>query len=122
MDKAQALHSFWSSFGLDAYDMYTVPTGASMPYITYETSTDSLDGVLNLGASLWFHSMSWAEITQKADEIAARLSNGGQVLKLDTGYLWVTPGSPFAQRMDDPTDDAIRRIIINVQAEFLTAA
>jgi hypothetical protein len=122
MDKAQALHSFWSSFGLDAYDMNTVPTGASMPYITYEVSTDSLDNVVNLTASIWYHSMSWAEITQKADEIALRLSAGGQTVKLDAGYLWITPGSPFAQRMDDPTDDAIRRIILNVQAEFLTAA
>ena len=121
MDKAQALHSFWSSFVWPAYDEYTVPTGSSMPYITYEVSTDSLDSPVSLTASLWCHSMSWAEISQKADEIAARLSAGGQVIKLDNGFLWLTPGSPFAQRMDEPSDDSVRRIILNVQAEFLTA-
>lgn len=30
-------------------------------------------------------------------------------------------GSPFAQRMSDPNDDMIRRIYINITAEFLTA-
>lgn len=122
MDKAQGIHSFWSSYGLDAYDMYTVPTGSSMPYITYEVSLDRLDGVLNLSASLWYHSTSWSDVSKKADEILESLSNGGRVIKLDQGYLWVTPGTPFAQRMDDPTDDSIRRIILNIQAEFLTAA
>ena len=122
MNKAQAIHSFWSSFDWPAYDESTVPTGASMPYITYEVSTDSLGEPVTLTASLWYHSMSWAEISQKADEIAERLSSGGQVIKLDSGYLWITPGSPFSQRMDEPSDDAIRRIILNVQAEFLTAA
>lgn len=122
MNKAQAIHSFWSSFGWHAYDESTVPTDASMPRITYEVSTDRLDGPVMLTASLWAHSMSWVEITAKADEIAERLKNGGQVIKLDSGYLWITPGSPFSQRMDEPSDDTVRRIILNVQAEFLTAA
>ena len=122
MNKDQGLHSFWSSFGLEAYDETTVPTGAEMPYVTYEASTDSLDSPVLLTASLWYRSMSWAEICSKRDEIATRLSNGGEVIKLDDGYLWITPGTPFGQRSDDPTDDAIRRMILNVQAEFLTPA
>ena len=40
MDKAQALHSFWSGFGLTAYDENTVPDGAQLPYITYEVEGD----------------------------------------------------------------------------------
>lgn len=122
MNKDQALHSFWSSFGLVAYDEQTVPTGATAPYITYEVATDRLDEPVSLTASIWWRSMSWVEINQVRDAIALRLSNGGQTIKLDDGYLWITPGSPFSQRMDEPSDDAIRRIILNVQAEFLTAA
>lgn len=122
MNKDQALHSFWSSFGLDAYDEQTVPAEAVLPYITYEVSTDRLDEPVMLTASIWLRSMSWVEINRVRDAVAQRLSNGGQTIKLDDGYLWITPGSPFSQRMDEPSDDAIRRIILNVQAEFLTAA
>lgn len=120
MNKDQGLHYFWSSFNLTAYEENTVPDGAVMPYLTYEVATDRVDGVVPLTASLWYYSTSWEDISLKRDEIAARLANGGEVIKLDDGYLWIVPGSPFSQRMDDPADDAIRRIILNVQAEFLT--
>ena len=122
MNKDQALQYFWSSFGLNAYDELTVPDEAKAPYITYEVSTDRWDSPVMLTASLWWRSMSWVEINAKRDEIASRLANGGQVIKLDDGFLWITQGSPFSQRQDDPSDNAIRRIILNVQAEFLTAA
>jgi hypothetical protein len=35
MNKSQALQSFWESFGIPAYNEYTVPDNAEMPYITY---------------------------------------------------------------------------------------
>ena len=119
MDKDQALHSFWSGFGLPAYDSQTVPQDAQLPYITYETTTDSLGNALTLTNSLWYRSTSWVDISRKSSEIAQSLE-GGKVIKIDGGYLWLFKGTPFAQRMSDP-DDSIRRIVINVQAEFLTA-
>ena len=67
MDKSQALHEFWSSFGLPAYASETVPDDATLPYITYDVSTDSLDYVINLNASLWYRSMKWEEISKKAE-------------------------------------------------------
>ena len=69
MDKAQTLHNFWSGFGLPAYASGTVPDNAILPYITYDVSTDSFDYVVNLNASLWYRSMKWDEISQKAEEI-----------------------------------------------------
>ena len=42
MDKSQALNTFWNSFGIPAYDEYTVPDGTSIPYITYDTATDAV--------------------------------------------------------------------------------
>ncbi len=119
MDKAQALYSFWSSFGITAYDVNTVPDDATLPYITYETATDSLDNVLSLTASVWYRSKSWELIERKTAEIA-RAIYAMSPIQLDDGYLWLNKGTPFAQRMTDP-DDTIRRMIINVQAEFLTA-
>ena len=45
MDKAQAIHSFWSGFGLTAYDAATVPTGDNaprFPYLTYDVAWGSI--------------------------------------------------------------------------------
>lgn len=123
MDKAQALQGFWSGFGLSAYDENSVPDDASMPYITYNVATDSIERVLPLSGSLWYKSTSWAEISQKADEIAEVIaaSGGYYIAKIDGGYLWIVKGTPFAQRMREESDSNIRRIYINITAEYLTA-
>lgn len=118
MNKEQALQSFWSTFGLSAYDETDVPDDAQFPYITYSVITDKLDTVVNMNASLWYRSTSWKDISDKKEEIAEYLKRG-QVLQLDNGYLWIVQGHPFAQRIADE-DDAIRRIVLNIQAEFLT--
>lgn len=120
MDKGQAIQSFWSQFGLPAYDQNTVPHDAEMPYITYNASFGKLGDVLPMNASLWYSSYSWADISQKADEIAEAIGYGYQISKIDGGYIWITQGSPFAQRASDP-DGEIRRIYLNIMAEYLTA-
>ena len=119
MDKAQALYNFWASFQLPAYDEQTVPDEAQLPYITYETITDSLGNQLPLTASLWYRSKSWQDITKKAQEIASYIGEGGVNLGYTGGSLWITRGSSFAQRIADPNDDGVRRIHININAEFL---
>ena len=120
MDKEQAIHTFWSSFGIPAYDEYSVPDDAKMPYITYNVVDDILDKPVVMHGSLWYRSRSWAEIVAKKKEIADFLE-GFVTYKLDTGWVWIVQGSPFAQRMNDPNDDNIRRIYINIQAEYLTS-
>lgn len=122
MDKSQAIQGFWSSFSIPAYDSRTVPDDATTPYITYDVSTGALNSMLVMTANVWYRSTSWATISQKVDEIAAKLGrNGYYSAKVDGGYLWMTQGTPFAQRMDDPDDDMIRRYYLQVNAEFLTA-
>lgn len=122
MDKAQALNHFWSSFGLPAYDENTVPDDAVLPYITYNTVTDSLGNVVPLSGSVWYHGTSWQAVEAKAAEIAEYVGRRGHVvIELDNGYVWFTKGTPFAQRTPDPDDPQMRRIYINIMAEFLTA-
>ena len=118
MNKAQTINEFWNSFGIPAYDMYTVPTGAQMPYITYEYAEDNLDNVVMLSASVWYKSTSWVAVTGKAAEIAEYIGNG-KILKTDEGYIYIARGTPFIQRLSD-TDDTIRRIYINIQVEYMT--
>ena len=58
MDKAQAIHDFWSRFSLPVYDENTVDDDAVMPYITYSVATGSLEDIVLLNASLWYRSTS----------------------------------------------------------------
>ena len=120
MDKMQALHNFWSSFELPAYDENTVPADAGYPRITYEAASDSLDTVVILSASLWYWSLSWEDITLKADEIAEYIENiYPPAIKIDTGRMFIKRGTPFAQRMSDP-DGNLRRILLTINVEFFT--
>lgn len=123
MDKFQTVHSFWSSFGLNAYDENTVPAGddlPELPYITYDVVIGDFGDFTAMSASLWYYGTSWSQITAKLSEIEARLGRGGVVLPTDNGAIWITKGSPFAQRMSDE-NDMIRRIFMNISAEYITA-
>ena len=119
MNKIQALNSFWSSFGLTAYDETSVPDGSIMPYITYEVASDTWGNDLALSASLWYRNSSWKEITEKEIEIANYITRGGRLISYDDGAFWIRKGSPWAQRMADETDDFVRRIVLNLEIEFL---
>ena len=123
MNKETALHSFWNSFGVPAYDETTVPNrkDRTYPYITYNMATDSLGNVVSLHASLWFQSNSWVGVTNLKDAIAKRITGDRfETVKFDDGYIYIVGGTPFAQRVDDE-DDTIKRIYINAQADFLCA-
>lgn len=123
MTREKALHQFWSSFGLKAYDEMTVPTGddaPALPYITYEVVTDNLNHPVSISGSVWYRSTSWTEVTQKAEQIAEAIGYGHLMIKIDGGYMYLTRGTPFAQRVGDE-DDSIRRILLNLTCEYLTA-
>jgi hypothetical protein len=125
MTKAAAIYNFWSSFGLTAYEENAVPTGddaPNFPYITYQFVTDSFENEVLMTASLWYRSTSWAQANAKAEEISRYIGIGGTIFKCDGGRVWVKRGIPFAQRMGDETDSLIKRIYINITAEFFTAA
>lgn len=123
MTKAAAIFKFWSSFGLDAWEETVVPTGddaPGFPYITFSLATDSFGTEVAMSGSVWYRSTSWLEANAKADEIAERLGLGGIVIPCDGGAVWIKPGTPFAQNMADPSDEAIRRKRINITAEYIT--
>lgn len=119
MDKAQALHSFWSSYGIPAYDENTVPDDATLPRITYKVVEGALDEREQINASVWYRDTSWAAIEAKTKEVAEAIGRGGKIIKIDGGYAWITRGTPFAQRMGDD-DDTIRRMYLTTYVEFLT--
>ncbi len=119
MTKEQALHSFWSQFGIKAYDSNTVPEDAELPRITYNVITDNFDSPNVLNASIWDRSRSWESVTNILHTLEQNLGYGGQTITYDSGMMWVKRGRPFAQRMSDP-DDSIRRIFINIEVEYIS--
>ena len=119
MDKAQALHSFWSEFGIPAYDENSVPDSVKLPYITYESSSDEFGNSLALTASVWYRSSSWIEITEKVMEIAERITRGGAIITYDGGAMWIQRRTPWAQRLGDPSDDTIKRVVLSIAIEYI---
>ena len=128
MNKAEAIYNFWSSFGLpaideqSAYDPETLrQLNIDFPYITFQTGIGDFSQDVSLSADLYYRSTSWAEIEAKAAEIAEFIGMGGKIVRYDGGAVWIKRGSPMYQRMsaDNPFD--IRRIHININAEFLSA-
>ena len=120
LDKFQAIHYFWNSFGIPAYESTTVPEGTNLGdfYITYDASIDSLGRAVPMSASIWHkNTMSWEAISKKAEEISDALSSVYTV-PMRVGYLYITRGTPFAQRMSDE-DESVRRIYITIMAEYL---
>ena len=117
MTAEQAIHAFWSSFSLTAYDENSVPDTAELPYITYSLSYDTFDNQVSMVANLWYQSTSWLGITNKLHEISEGITQGGKVLTTNSGYIWIKRGSPFGQRMGD-VENNIKRMLINVSAEY----
>lgn len=119
MDKWQALDSFWRSFGLPAYDEASVPDTAQFPYITYSAAIDNLENTVALAGNLWYRSTSWREISQKATQIEAYLSNGGTLIQMDEGYLWIVKGAPFAQRANE-VNESVKHIYLALMGNYLS--
>lgn len=125
MTKSQAVYTFWASFGYPAYDETTVPVGdlaPDFPYVTYSYSAGSLDDAgtpLMLTASFWDRTTSWGRGEQFAELVAMTVRHMPPI-ECEGGYVWIRQGSPFMQRMGDPSDDMIRRVLFNLDVKFLT--
>ena len=123
MTKAAAIYNFWAGFGLPAFEENSVPSGVdepAFPYITYQLITDSFGDGAAMTASLWYRDSSWVKANAKADEISEAIGYGGDVISCDGGSIWIKRGQPFAQRMGDASDQMIKRIIINIEAEYFS--
>lgn len=124
MTKAAALYSFFSSFGIPAYEensIYSMKNAPAFPYLTYEIQTDSFseyDAALSF--SLWYSSESWVSANAKSAEISAYIGSGGKVIPCDGGYILIQRAHPFAQNMGDDSDDMIKRITHNISVRYYT--
>ena len=121
MDKFEALYSFWSSFGIPAFEENSVPTGddyPDYPYITYEVATGGFNSAISVNGYIWTRSNSWEEADEITEEIATRLKYGGELYPYDGGSLWITAQDNFASNMGDYTDNMIKRKVLNVTLNY----
>ena len=79
INTAQALYQFWSSFGLPAYTVGTVPLEAQLPYITYSLVETEPFQPLTHYAQVWYRTTSNSALLAKVDEIMAVLKNGVKI-------------------------------------------
>ena len=122
--KEEALHGFWSSFGIAARDETTVPDNALARfgghYVAYNVPTASIGETVPLYGNLWYKDSSLEDISLKVNEISRYIGLDGARIPFDGGVLWIVRGVPFSQRMADE-DDTIRHIYINLTAEYISA-
>jgi hypothetical protein len=122
MDKWQAQNSFWNSFGIPAWEEHSVPDNQKnvYPRITYEAATATFETLVPITASIWDKSTSWATADTLANTIESYIKSMG-CPEVEGGRYRVFIGdTTFAQKMDDPADDQIKRILLNVTFEFMT--
>lgn len=132
MNKQQAYNAFFSRFGVFAFEENTVPTDdvfakliasgnikSKFPYITYQVLMDDLDHAVFPTASIWDKGSSWERADLLANAISEYVQNT-TTIKLDTGRMFITKGSPFAQHQEDAADTDIRRVLLNFGVEFFT--
>lgn len=131
MNKQQAYSAFWNGFGVLAFEENSVPTKdvlaqlaatAGKPtdiYITYQVLIDDLGGRIFPTASIYSKSSSWEKADTLSNAISSRIKTMNTI-KLDSGRMFITKGSPFSQHMGEEGDQTIKRIVLNLGVEFLT--
>lgn len=127
MTKAAALQTFFSSFGLPAYEENFVYSMALQgqapvfPYLTYEGKTDYFgEADATISFSLWYRTDTLTEINAKSQQISAAIGRVGKIVACDGGYILIQRSQPWGQNMGDDSDDMIKRNVHNLNIRFYT--
>lgn len=123
IDVMEALHQFWSQFGIPAFVEGTVPdempngnggtVKVEMPYITYHVAIPEWKNSASTYARIWYRSTSFNGLFRKVAQISNAIGEGISI-PLDNGCLVLFKDSLFCQYMPDETDDA------NVKTAYLS--
>lgn len=109
---AEALNTFFSGFGLDAYQEDSVPDDAALPYITFSLSVPEWNQKASNYARVWARTRSNTWLIQKADQITAAIGEMKSI-SYEGGYLVIWPETPLTQILVDGDDKSIRYAYIN---------
>lgn len=102
---SKALYSFFSSFGIPAYDENAVPDTAELPYITYQQVEPCWDSPGSITAMIYYKDTSYAAINAAIDKIKTKFpKDGGIRIPAGNGCLYLFMDSNFAQETAGDTD------------------
>ena len=107
---AKALHEFFSSFGLPAYTVESVPDDVQVPYLIYPLNEPEWDRKATFYVQGWYRTTSNAQLSAKAEEIVKEIGTGIRPYT-GCGVISIYPDSPLVQLM---TDGDYRSFYINL--------
>ena len=113
LNTAETLKTFYSSFGLPAYTIDSVPDDVTLPYITYPLFEPEWNEQSSTYCQVWYQKNRLGELLAKADQIVAAI---GIMKKFEQtgGYLVLYPSTPLIQIMsDDYSQSAYIMLAIN---------
>lgn len=124
MKKWEALYSFFSSFGIPAYEENSIPTGSdrpSYPYIVYEMQQGGFDAEFDIALSFTIIDKydSFVPSYELTDTIARTIGDG-KIIEIDDGYIKIAQTSTWAKTQRDPEDNTIRRLYSVVWVTYYT--
>ena len=103
-----------------AYPVTSVPTDATLPYMTYEWVFSSItDGDVPIVVQFWERTDSEKIPNLHAEQFRQFILENDYVTFTD-GAIWVKPGNPWCQSLKDEVSPFIKRRYMNVTLEFLT--
>lgn len=119
MTATAALYAYFNNFMI-SYPATAVPDDTVFPWLTYEVITGRFgDLPAGITVNMWFRTDSESVPNQKTEELRDYIEKN-DLIKCDSGYIWIKPGAPWAQSLTDDTDPFIKRRYINMTLEFLT--
>ena len=98
---AAALKTFFSGFGLPAYQEDTVPDDVELPYISYSLVSPEWNQKASMYVRVWDRTTSNTGLIRIADQITAAIGER-KIIPLDgAGHLVIWPETPLVQIMVD---------------------
>lgn len=96
LQAAAALKTFFSGFGLPAYQEGTVPDDVELPYISYSLVSPEWNQKASMYVRVWDRTTSNTWLIQKTDQITAAIGER-KIIPLTAGYLVIWPETPKVQ-------------------------
>ena len=116
MNRYEAQYTFWSSFGVPAYEENSVPDikDIKYPYITYPAIGAEVTAQTFINVSIYTRSSSLKKVTEIAEKVMKRFVEGGAEIRFTGGGFFLTAENTFIQIMGDPNDDLIKRAVLSL--------
>lgn len=119
MTKDKAIFEYFNNF-MQSFPATSVPEEAQFPWLSYEIAFGSFgDGDYSIRVSIFDYTESEAGPNKLADDLRHYIEEH-DTIKCEEGRIWVKPGTPWCQALNDDVNPSIKRRLINIDIEYLT--